>query len=219
MSGALCSALPLRTGDTVAVIGWPPNVAVAARGFGVTTIVVAETSGEHAEDPDARPSPASARLPLEDSSVDHVMLKAGTPRTRNVVPRELARIVRPGGTVLVLARSGWIRTRGRSHAPRRWTGKDLRSAGLTDVRSYGVRPGPTLDEARYLVPFDCPSALRWYVRSFISTASFRSSFASSAMRIVPGSHALLGRFPAVMLRALFPAVALRASRPGRGTPQ
>jgi hypothetical protein len=163
------------------------------------------------------PTWTSERLPLADSSVDHVMLQALSSATRSVVPRELTRIVRPGGTVLVVSRSRWSRPHDESDAPSRWTDQHLRSAGLTDIRSYGIRP--TLREARYLVPFDCRPALRWYVRSFVSDVTFRTPFLSSAMRFVPQAHKVLSHFPAPALRALFPAVALRAVRPGPATPR
>ncbi len=119
MSRALWYALPVTKGDTVAVIGWSRNAAVAARDFGVTTIVPRDASREHANERNAPSSSTFDRLPLGDSSVDHVMLKALTPATGSVAPRELARIVRPGGTVLVVTRSRWTRARDDSHAPPR----------------------------------------------------------------------------------------------------
>jgi hypothetical protein len=196
---SLAFLVPFEAGERVVVVGASPSVvrsacAAGARGLAVLSPAEAAAAGagETVVMEDA------ATIPLPDGAADHVVVPELHDGLRRLAPAELARVVRPGGSVAVGYH--W-----RARAPRksaattvRGATRGLRRAGFGGIRCYGVRPG--LHQPRHIVPIDARRALAWYARTAYLPQSRRSVLAARLIR-APDTRLAMLLFPAFVLTA------------------
>jgi hypothetical protein len=199
---SLAFLVPFEAGERVVVVGASPSVARSACAAGARGIAVLSRSeavgagdvgaGEIIVMTDAR------TIPLPDESADHVVVPELHDGVRRTVPGEVARVVRPGGSVAVGFH--W-----RVRAPRKTAAitvrgavRKLRRAGFGSIRAYGVRP--SLHQPCHLVPMDSRRGLGWYTRVAYRPGSRRWALAVRLIR-VHNTRLAMVLFPAFVLTA------------------
>lgn len=185
----LAEVVALRAGDTVLVVGDAPELVTHLERREVTVTVV-PASVLH--DPGG--------LPLGSGTVDH-LIAADRWNDEPAALAEFARVIAPGGTLVLGGRS-------RARAPANtgaWTVRrarvSLAAAGLENVIVYGVRN--RLNALRFLAPLDDPAALRWFMRSVFIPSTVRGAV---AVRVFAGGPLL------AVTKLLFVDVVLVARR-------
>lgn len=193
---SLCFMLPLEAGEHLAVVGWAPDIPNSARKAGVSaTSVLTEKVAARADAPEAGVVVTDGgSIPLADGSCDHVLVPRLTLALSRLVPDEVARVLRPGGSVFFGAQ--WS-ARARRF-PAAWSirggRRRLERAGFEAVRVYAV--GPSLAQPRHLVPVDAPNAVRWYAKEIYMPRSRKGALAYKVLRHAPGRLGLV-LFPAL----------------------
>jgi SAM-dependent methyltransferase len=194
--GEWLAALPARPAHTVATESWPPNIAVARERLAALGIevIAAEPVPDNVDQQGDEPA-----LPVDASSFDLVVARHAA-----YVPRELTRVLAPGGTFLTQQVGGdygdFYDALGlpRPSIPRRWTlraaTQQLQAAGLAVV------DGAEGEERTAIADKD---ALAWYLTAVPWTVEeFSVERHAAALERV--------RMP---LRVRLPAFWLRATRP------
>lgn len=201
-SRSLRFLLPIKEGERLAVVGGWPDIVRSAHKAGISTVWVRTRPppGEDERPPVEVVRCDGSMVPLPDGDCDHVIVPCLRASLAPLVPAELARIIRPGGSVLLGA--PW-----RPRAPRSPVAltvgagrRLLRRAGFEDVRAYGV--APSLQQPRHIVPVDAHNALRWHAEAAYLPRGARGIVVARALRRAPG------RLP----QLLFPAVVFVARR-------
>jgi len=181
----------------------------------VTPIVVAPANPYDTER-SARPAlPRQGALPLSSGSVHHVVAPSITRAQAGWLLAEAARVLAPGGWLLVYARNDhwmqWLAHRSvrlrRNRAPRPelplgMCTQLLRQNHLTVFNLYGI--DGELEHMNHLIPLDQPGAVRFYFHRLIVPNSHASRFARRCAAL----------FTAIRLHsALFRSIAVVAQRP------
>lgn len=182
---------------------------------GVTPIVVAP-GGPYDTEWGARPAlPRQGVLPLSSGSVHHVVAP-NIPRAQaGWLLAEAARILAPGGWLLVYARSDhWMQRLAYRSVRRRHDGAPrpelplgvctqlLEQNHLTVFNLYGI--DGELEHMNHLIPLDQPGAVRFYLHRLFVPHSHTSRFAQRCAAL----------FTATRLHsALFGSIAVVAQRP------
>jgi SAM-dependent methyltransferase len=164
----LVFAVPVRPGDRVAVVGPHPGIIDAVRLLAAHPIsVLGPTQRRKADLGEIVRGEGDGRLPLAGASVDHVIVpRLGVPLA--AAADELARVVRRGGHVVVVAANRWAAPRDPLAVGSAGGSRLLRGAGFTDVVVHAI---PQLDSPRHLVPVASRAAHRWYLRSAFPAAT------------------------------------------------
>ena len=211
--------LPLCSGQRVLILGHAIQTAAALSERNVAPIVILPAD-DAADAPrrdaalietDRLNAPQQA-LPLAASSVDHVLIPELAPARAAWMLAEAARVLRPGGWLLVSARHArglrrpraWLARLGRNGGGRMGLslGKVLRAlgeAGMKTSMRYGVHD----DRGRlpYLVPLDYQNALRYYFQQvFVPRSRLESALQRSA-RLLAALELQSSLFPRVVVVA------------------
>lgn len=197
----LALALPIEPGEHVVVVGEGHlSLARSLASTGARATVLCGKDDVSGLRPriDARATEPGEAWPIAGPA-DHAIVSSRSPGWLETSGRELRRLVRPGGHVLI-ACPATPPSRRRLDALLR----DLQSGGFRVDARYGVRQD--LHDVRHLVPISGP-ALWWYLRNSFLPWSRRAALLA----------ALFGRIHASRLaRRAFPAVATVLTRTRTG---
>ncbi len=180
-AGGLCALLPLASGDRVGIWGTAPHASDAVTVSGALPIVLEPVDPRMATQPGACSGCASGRrrLALGDAVLDHFLVPAHAPADEGWLSGEAARVVRPGGWMVVAmrghagrSRRGWLAARRPARtvdcesgacACRAWQDSGFRITG---------RHGYARDvHGRWsLVSLDRPDAVAYYLRALHAPA-------------------------------------------------
>jgi hypothetical protein len=195
--------VPFEAGERVVVVGASPSVVRSARAAGARGVAVLSRSeaacADHAVAGEIILREDAGTIPMPDESADHVVVPEVHDGVRRLVPGEVARVLRPGGSVAVGFHWRVRAPRNTAATAVRGAVRRLRRAGFDSVRVYGVRPG--LHQPRHLVPMDSGRGLGWYMRAAYLPQSRRSVLAARLVRGHGGRLAMLF-FPAFVLTAV-----------------
>lgn len=178
----LVFAVPLRTGDRLAVVGPHPEIIDAARMLAVHPVSVLGPQDQPNPDlGEAVRNDGDGRLALASASVDHVIVpRLDVPFA--TAADELARVIRPGGHVFVVASNRWSAARDPLAVRPAPAGRLLRAAGFTDVVVHAMR---FVERPWHLIPVGSRAAYRWYLRSAFPAATRRDAALARLARILP----------------------------------
>lgn len=162
----VCALLPAVEGARVAVLADSPAIAELLAQEGLQPVLVASASGEEAR-----------RLPLASASVDHVLLPDWGAGWALLPAREIGRVLRPGGALVVgLACAGVLSQRPgpAGGMPRPPGAAQASGPGLADCQRWleqggfevatrlgAYRPTPAAQD--FIVPIDHPGAVHHFL--------------------------------------------------------
>lgn len=175
---SLAAWIPVVAGDVVGFVGTHPPLQQSLERAGATVTIL--------------PPEPSDDLPLT-APLAHLVMPVAGAGDAWLAPGVAARVVRPGGTVLVGVRHRWTVVRRRALSAAQLERK-LADAGIAKCRVLGA--SHSLHNLRALVPLDAAS-MRWYAQHCFLPRSYRGAL---------GIGVLCRLGTRAPLRALFPVL-------------
>lgn len=174
--------IPVRSGETVAILGDVPELAAALEEEHIQTYVI------------YLPTEAT-EIPLQNSSVDHIILPLLGKHRHTWLISEMARILKPGGWTFVGLRNAhslqrlafWKRKKEqhsrslRSFSVRLFY-KDMERAGFSELTSFGV--SRDLSRPQFLIPLERSVASHFFFDRIYSPSSLSAAIAQKLAALI-----------------------------------